>query len=177
MFIKDIFRCTIALAIIALAIVAPLPVFADALNVKTGGWEMTTTTLITGMPAPPETLAKMSPEQRAKVEAMLAARAGKPSTHVSKSCVTKEDLDQDNMIKSDNVDCKKEVISRSATKIVVTETCNAPHASTSNVIIEAKTPENVVANMDMTQPGASGKIHVDVDGRWLGPSCTGIGEQ
>jgi hypothetical protein len=28
--------------------------------------------------------------------------------------------------------------------------------------------------MDMTQTGASGKIHVDVDGRWLGASCAGI---
>lgn len=171
MFTKDIFRCAIALAI-----VAPSHVFADALNVKTGAWEMTTTTLITGMPVPAEALAKMTPEQRARMEAMLAARAGKPSTHVSKSCVTKEDLDQDSMIKSDNVDCKKDIISRSTTKIVVTETCNAPHASTSNVTISAETPENVVANMDMMQAGASGKIHVDVDGRWLGSSCAGIDE-
>ncbi len=171
MFTKDIFRCALALAI-----VVPLHGFADALNVKTGAWEMTTTTLITGMPMPAEALAEMTPEQRARIEAMMAARAGKPSKHVSKSCVTKEDLDQDSMIKSDNVDCKKDVISRSTTKIVVTETCDAPHASTSNVIIEARTPENVVASMDMTQPGASGKIHVDVDGRWLGASCAGIGE-
>lgn len=172
MFAKIFCQCAACLVF-----VVACPVFADALDVKTGGWEMTTTTLITGMPASPEALAKMSPEQRARVEAMLAARAGKPSIHVSRSCVTKEDLDQDNIIKSDHVDCKKEVLSRSATKIVVTETCSPPHASTSNVIIEARTPENVVATMDMTQPGASGKIHVDVDGRWLGPSCTGIGDR
>jgi hypothetical protein len=161
---------------VSLVFVAACPVFADALNVKTGAWEMTTTTLITGMPMPAEALAKMTPEQRTRMEAMIATRAGKPSKHVSKSCVTKEDLDQDSMIKSDNVDCKKEVISRSTTKIVVTETCEAPNASTSNVIIEAKTPENVVANMDMTQPGASGKIQVNIDGRWLDASCAGIGE-
>lgn len=165
----SVYRC--AAALVALAI---LPASAETLNVKTGAWEMTTTTLITGMPASPDALAQMPPEQRAKVEAALAARAGKPSVHVSKSCVTREDLEQDNMIKSDDPACRKEVLSRSAAKLVVTETCSAPHASTSNVIIEAKTPENVVANMDMTQTGASGKIHVDVDGRWLGASCAGI---
>lgn len=171
MFARMVLQCAVSLVF-----VAACPVFADVLNVKTGAWEMTTTTLITGMPIPAESLAKMTPEQRTRMEAMIADRAGKPSKHVSKSCVTQEDLDQDSMIKSDNVDCKKEVISRSTTKIVVTETCDAPNASTSNVIIEAKTPENVVANMDMTQPGASGKIQVNIDGRWLGASCSGIGE-
>lgn len=50
---------------------------ADAFNAKPGTWEMTITTLTTGMPAPPDMLAQMSPEQRAKIEAMMQARAGR----------------------------------------------------------------------------------------------------
>ena len=42
------------------------------LNIKEGLWEMTVTHSMTGMPAiPPETLAKMPPEQRARIEAAM----------------------------------------------------------------------------------------------------------
>jgi hypothetical protein len=151
--------------------------FADSLNAKTGAWEITTTTLTTGMPVPAEALAKMPPGQRANIEKTMQARAGKPSTHMRKSCVTKKELDEDRVIKSDDEgQCKKKIISKSASKIVFEQTCAAPHASTSNVTIEAKTPESIVASMDMVRGGASGKIHADIKGRWLSTSCAGIKE-
>lgn len=172
MFIRSLLRCAVACAV-----ASPLYALADSLNAKAGAWEMTMTTLTTGMPAPAEALAKMPPEQRAKIEQAMQARAGKPSTHVTKSCVTKEDLDQDRVIKSDDEDqCTRKIISKSANKIVFEQTCAAPHASTSSVTVEAKTPESIVASMDMVQGGASGKIHVDIKGRWLGASCAGIEE-
>jgi hypothetical protein len=43
--------------------------------------------------------------------------------------------------------------------------------------IEAKTSENLVASIDMAQGGASGKVHVDMKGHWLGASCAGIKEK
>jgi hypothetical protein len=170
MFVKNLLRCAIAFAV-----ATPLYVLADSLNAKTGAWEMTTTTLTTGMPAPAAALAKMPSEQRAKIEKMMQSRAGKPSTHVMKSCVTQKKLDQDRIIKSDDEgQCKKKIISKSANKIVFEQTCAAPRASTSTVMIEAKTPESIVASMDMVQGGASGKVHVDIKGRWLGANCAGI---
>ena len=42
-------------------------------------------------------------------------------------------------------------------------------------IIEAKTPDSIVAVVDTAQ-GSGGKIHVDIKGRWLGASCAGIEE-
>jgi hypothetical protein len=61
----------------------------QAMDVKTGQWETTMTGQITGMPAvPPEALAQMTPEQRAKVEAAMGGRGAKPT--VSTSCRTKE---------------------------------------------------------------------------------------
>src|SRR5579863_8764845 len=75
------------------------------LDVKTGEWEYTVTTQMTGLPQsaqhqmpsiPPEQLAKMPLEQRARVEAALkqagAMASGKPTTTTSKSCIRKEDL-------------------------------------------------------------------------------------
>ena len=170
MFTRSVLRCAVAIAV-----ATPMCALADSLNVKTGAWEMTTTTLMTGMPAPAEALAKMPPEQRAKFEKAMQARADKPSTHLTKSCVTEVDLDQDRMISSDDeAQCTRKFISKSATKIAYEQTCEAPHASTSTVMIEAKTPESLVVSMDMVQGGASGKVHVDIKGRWLGASCAGI---
>jgi hypothetical protein len=57
------------------------------LDVKQGLWEVSTTHSMKGMPTaqmgniPPDVLAKMSPDQRAKIEAMMS---GKPSTDVRK---------------------------------------------------------------------------------------------
>lgn len=170
MSVINLVRC-----IVALAVATPLYALADSFNAKAGAWEMTTTTLTEGVPVPADALAKMPPEQRAKIEKAMNARAGKPATHVTKSCVTKADLDQDRVIKSDDEgQCKKKIISKSANKVVFEQTCAAPRASTSKVMFEARTPESIVASIDMVHAGAGGKVHVDIKGRWLGSSCTGI---
>lgn len=167
---KNLFRC-----VLAVVAITPFYCFADAFNVKTGAWEMTTTTVTSGTMMPPDVLAKMPPEQRAKMEATMNARAGKPTPHVMKSCVTQKDLDEDRMTKSDDdAACTKKIISKSAIKVVMERTCAAPKPSKMTLTQEAKTPESVVVSMDMVQ-GASGmKVHVDMIGRWLGASCDGI---
>ncbi|MGB9149878.1 MAG: DUF3617 domain-containing protein [Burkholderiales bacterium] len=167
---KNLFRC-------AVAVVLAVPFYssADSFKVKPGAWEMTTTTVTSGSMMPPDVLAKMPPEQRAKMEATMNARAGKPTSHVTKSCVTQKDLDEDRMTKSDDdQSCTKKIISKSATKLVMERTCAAPKPSKMTLTQEAKTPESVVVSMDMVQGASGGKVHVNMVGRWLGASCKGI---
>lgn len=78
-------------------------------------------TLIAGNPIPPEALASMPPEKRAKVEEAMKARAGRPITITQKTCVSQKDLDQDRIIKSEAEDskCRRKVLSKSATKLVM----------------------------------------------------------
>src|SRR5580765_3956296 len=66
------------------------------LNVKPGLWETTTTHKTSGAPPiPPETLAKLSREQRARLEdRMNANSAGSTNTVTDKHCVTKEDVEK-----------------------------------------------------------------------------------
>lgn len=169
MFIRNLLRCAIAFAV-----ATPLYALAASFNAKPGAWEITTTTVTKGMTIPADALANMPPAQRAKIEKSMQARSGKPSMHVNKSCVTQKKLDQDSMIASDDDDhCKKKIISKSASKIVMESTCPAPQAYTSKWTIEAKTPESLAANGDIVQQ-TGGKIHVDIKGRWLGASCAGI---
>ena len=170
MFARNLLRCALVFTVMT-----PWYAIADSLNAKVGAWEMTMTTLTTGMLVPAEAMASMAPEQRAKIEKAMQARAGKPSTQVTKSCITKEDLERDQLIKSDDEGkCTKRIVSKSANKILFEQTCAAPHVSTTTVMIEAKTPESLVASMDMVQGNAGGKIHVDINGRWLGASCGDI---
>ena len=162
---------------VVLTVALPLYGFADSFNVKTGAWEMTTTTVSTGNLMPPEMLARMSPEQRARMEQAMQAHSGKPTTRVDKDCVTKEDLDQDRLFKSDNDSaCTRKIVQKSATRVVLEQTCGAPRASTATVTIETQTPESVTTAVDIAMAGGSGKMHMQGHGRWLGASCAGIKE-
>jgi hypothetical protein len=96
---------------------------AESLNVKPGAWEMTVTTVASGMKLSPEMAAKMPPPQRAQMEQMLRAREGKPHTTTLQTCLTKEDVSQDRIIKDmededddGEVHCRVKVISKSSSK-------------------------------------------------------------
>ena len=155
---------------------------AESLNVKPGAWELTVTTIASGMKLSPEMAANMTPAQRIQMEQMMKARDGKPHTMTVPSCVTKEDVSQDRIIKEmeDEDDdaagqCKAKVISKSSSKLVIDQICPGPPASTGHLTIEAKTPESLVATGDRNLKG-SGKTHMDIKGKWLRASCEGIEE-
>ena len=168
--VKVILRC-----VIAFAVAAPLYALAASLNAKPGAWEITTTTLTQGMLIPADVLANMPPEQRDKIEKTMQARAGQPVTHVRQNCITQQNLDEDIFVTSDGGrgQCEKKVITKSANKLVLERICPAPQNLTMKLSIEARTPESLVATTDLAQTGG-GKIHMDIKGRWLGASCSGI---
>jgi hypothetical protein len=153
---------------------------AESLNVKPGAWEMTVTTVASGMKLSPEMVAKMTPPQRAQMEQMLRAREGKPHTTTLQTCLTKEDVSQDRIIKDmededddGEVHCRVKVISKSSSKLIVDKMCPGPPPSTTHFTIEAKTTDSIVAAGDRDQQG-SGKSHMEIKGRWIGASCEGI---
>ena len=155
---------------------------AESFNVKPGAWEMTVTTVTSGMKLSPDMAAKMTPQQRAQMEQMMKAREGKPHTMTAPSCITKEDVAHDRIIKEmededddGEVKCKVKVISKSSSKLVVDTVCPGPSPSTTHLTIEAKTTDSIVATGDRDQKG-SGKVHMDIKGKWLGASCEGIEE-
>lgn len=155
---------------------------AESLDVRPGAWEIMVTTVATGMKLSPEMAAKMTPLQRAHMEQMMKAREGKPHTTTLQSCMTKEDVAQDRIIKEmedededSQVHCKVSVISKSSSKLVIDKLCPGPSPSTTHFTIEAKTTDSIVAIGDRDQQG-SGKSHMDIKGRWTGAGCEGIEE-
>ena len=89
------------------------------LNLKEGLWEVTSTHSMTGMPGiPPETLAKMPPEQRARMEAAMKQRGmGGPKTDVRKHCITKEKLEKQSAFDENRKDCTRTIVSSTGSKL------------------------------------------------------------
>ena len=144
-----------------------LPAAAQSFNVKPGAWEMTTT--MSGNMIPPEALSKMPPERRAMIEKRMEGGNGQ----TRKSCIRKEDLDQDRFMRSENAECTVKTVSRSATKLVMATTCTGERASTGTMTFESKTPESVVGSIDQDR-GNGSRFHIGIVGKWLGAGCEGI---
>lgn len=155
---------------------------AESLNVKPGAWELTVTTVTSGMKLSPEMSANMTPAQRAQMERMMKAREGKPHTMTAPSCITKEDISYDRIIKEMEdededaaVKCKIKVISKSSSKLVLDQLCPGPPASTTHFTIDAKTPESFTAVGEREQH-KSGKAHMEIKGKWVGAGCEDIND-
>jgi hypothetical protein len=141
------------------------------LNVKTGLWEATRITRIEGNTIPKAALAEMPPEQRAKIEkAMTARAAAKPVPKTSTSCLTEKERNDGGFGETDT-DCKKTVVSATATHWESTLTCNRDGTTqTGHMTLDAPSPDRVVGKMELST-GEGGKITMDFTGKWVGASC------
>jgi len=146
------------------------------LNVKEGLWEVTVTHSMTGMPAtgniPPDALAKMPPEQRARVEAMMK---GGPSTDVRRECVTKEKLEKHSAFSANREDCTRTVVSSTGRKLEMKVHCEEKQSSTDGqFVIETidsvtvKGTNHVVSN---TSSGHTMTMDFTFSSKYLGPDC------
>ena len=145
------------------------------LNVKEGLWEVTSTHSMTGMPAmpniPPEALAKMPPEQRARVEAMMKGGA---STDVRKECVTKEKLEKRSAFSDNRGDCTRTVVHSTGSKLELKFHCEERQASTDGtLVLEALGSDNVKGTMHSVTNTHGQTMNMDFtfSSKYLGPAC------
>ena len=154
------------------------------LNVKTGLWQVSTTTTMSGLPEiPPDMQARldqMTPEQRAKIEAMMKSRlGGTPQTSSYKKCVTKEELENNPWNKPDEK-CDWAVVNSTGSDMEVkTNSCTAGKnvgmmQTNVDLKIHVVDSENVQATMQLTSTGNNGTTMVGngtYTGKWLGATC------
>ncbi len=145
------------------------------LNVKEGLWEVTVTHSMSGMPAtpniPPDALAKMPPEQRARVEAMMK---GGPSTDVRKECITKEKLEKHSAFSNNRGDCTRTVVNSTGSKLEVKLHCEEKQTSSDGtLLVEAIGSENVKGTMHLVTNSNGRTMNMDftISSKYLGPSC------
>jgi Protein of unknown function (DUF3617) len=139
------------------------------LGVKPGLWETTTVTDRGGMmpTLSPETLAKMPPEARARIEGM-----SKPITDVRKSCRTDKDLRP--FTDDSNKSCKYTVLTSTSSKQEIRMDCTMQgNTTTGTTTIEAKNSEHVAGTviMKMNVSGRNADMKITIDSKWMGSSC------
>ena len=148
------------------------------LDLKAGLWETTLTVRTSGLPPmPPDVLAKLTPEQRARIEAKAKARAAEgPTTTVKRSCLDEKDATQPFalLLGSDQRGCKQTLTGQSGNRREIRVECKKDSVtSTGTIQMEEISPENlkVTSQWSTTDGARTLKISSTATARWLGPIC------
>ncbi len=146
-----------------------------ALKINLGAWELSTNLDVAS--ASVDT-SKMTPEQKARVEAMMRARANGGAI-TRKSCVTQEDYNKGNFLDEDpaGMKCTRTITTNTATVFEATRTCTGDNGSRSeHVRIEATSPASLTMKSTVagTRGGRPINANVVMNAKWLGADCTGI---
>jgi hypothetical protein len=153
------------------------------LNIKTGLWQDTLTTTMSGSLAlPPGKTANLTPEQRAQFEAAMkqyvAGHQGRATTH--KSCLTRKELNENPIAGETKAEggtkCKAKLIRSTSSDAEVEETCTDEEeggTSVVHMIIHAVDQEHVTGkgHVTTTMGGHTMKSDVQYKSQWLQTSC------
>ena len=146
------------------------------LNVRVGLWEVTTTVASNGqMPIPADLLARLTPEQRARMEERLKANSsGKTRTTTHKNCLTKEKLDRGETFSEERKTCTETLVTSTSSTVEVRVVCeNQGVKSNGTLHIDALNPENVKGSMHMVASGGDHSMNMSstFTGKWIASSC------
>jgi hypothetical protein len=166
---------------LAITLLLPLACFAaddfTPLDVKPGLWETTVSTQAKGIPpAPPDVMARLTPEQRAQAEAAAKARGGVgQQTRLIKACLTADDLKKPFTLNDDaHAACQRTVISSSAKNEDVHFECiKGQVRSIGDIHVEAVSPESTKGSSQYKSGDGTRATDAKVTftGRWIGADC------
>lgn len=172
--------------VFALTLLACLSATAHAQKMAPGLWEQTMTMktqsgqMEAGMAKMKEELARMPPEQRKQMEAMMAQRgmgmaggkAGANATTV-RVCITPEQAARDEVAQQHEGNCKQVSKERSGNTMKVKFACTGAHASTGEgeyTFISDKVHKGHTV-VDTTVQGKPERMEMEHSGRWISADC------
>ena len=146
------------------------------LDVKLGLWEVTSTLQTTGMPpVPPDAMAKMTPEQRARIEQMMKpGTSGTPKTVTQKSCLTREKMNKLQMFGEERGSCKRTVVNSSSSKLELELQCTTERMKTNETLrMEAVNSQAVKGSAQIVSTSADRTMNMNSNftAKWVGPNC------
>jgi hypothetical protein len=159
-------------AVLTLLLATPPTQAAEPMDLRLGLWETTVTTNMSGSPMPEAALKQMSPEQRARLEAMMKSREAQgPKSHTTRSCLTKEKLNRpfEKQGETGNNKCTNTVVKATRTVQEYKIQCTGPDAHSGVMHMEAQSPERFRSTVKMSSPRST--INVELNGRWVGADC------
>jgi hypothetical protein len=146
-------------------------------NAKPGLWESTVTRQMAGAPVSPVAdTSKLTPEQRARLEQMMAMRgATAPTTSVVRYCVTPESAQRWESFAQDNSadgKCERTVQDESAGSLKMSIVC-AGGQRQGTIAFTATDANRIRGTINWVQHQAGGDrtTTVDIDSRWLSADC------
>ena len=166
----------LAVLAVALSVSGLAAVKSQPLNIRLGLWEVSTTmTSQGGMPIPAELLARMTPEQRARMEErMKAGSAGKTKTTTRKECMTKEKQEKNEAFTAENEKvCTVAVLTSNSSKLEMKRTCNGEGIKSEGTIqVEVLSPESVEGKTHIVMTGSNTmSINGNFTGKWIATAC------
>ena len=147
------------------------------LNVKTGRWQ-TTVQINSGgsLALPSDQMAKLTPEQRARVEsAMKQASRPKTTTRTKQDCLTQDELNKGTPFKSDDKRCTQKVLNSSSSRLNVEQDCAEDSMRTKTIMsLEAISPEAVkgTGTVTATSEGHNFTSNISFASQWSSGSCS-----
>jgi len=148
-------------------------------NVKPGLWQVTMTGSANGAPPiPADTLARLTPEQRARLEAAMQAamaRSGAPRTF--QSCITEKEIERGlDFTDPQQKSCRQTVVTRTATVMEVHVECTGKETMTGTFRYQASSPESVNGSSEMVFSDGTKTMTAkhSMQGKWLGADCGAV---
>jgi len=143
-----------------------------ALNVRLGLWETTSTTNVGGhMPA--VDTSKLTPEQKARMDAMMKQMMGS-HTNTTRSCLTRERLERGTLTDEQNQPgCKTTITKNTSTTLEANEVCTGENARTIQLHFDAPSPTNVTGTFKSSGGARGQMMTVDgtITGHWVSADC------
>ncbi len=168
---RYVLASTLAGGLTAVALAqAKLP--PPAMDVKMGLWEMTTTMDVGNAMASMMDTSKMTPEQKARMEAMMKQMAG-PHTSTNKRCLTKEEMSKGFAGDEGGETCKDTVVTNTSSVYELRRECTGERAESTVVHFESAGRELVkgTVNSKITKNGQSSTVTGTITGKWLSANC------
>jgi hypothetical protein len=155
---------------------APVP----QLNIKLGLWEIKTQPQVNGeLPTSDESVAKMTPEQRARMQAaMQAMMAHMQQPRTMKECMTAEKRAQGfDTGNDDPTECQQTVGKDTASDFEMTRVCSTAQGNNStDMKFHAVSSDHVIGTVNamMSRGTKSITVNSTMEGRWLGSDCGSV---
>lgn len=150
----------------------------QTLHVKTGLWQVTTTSSDTEqLPIPSALLGKLTPEQRARVEERMNTRSSDaPRVRKRKYCLTKDQLNQGATFGQDRKSCTRTIFAATSDRLEMRIECASQRQqikSAGTLQVEATDPENVKGSIRLTMGGdRPNDLTSMFTARWISQFCS-----
>ena len=159
--------------LLAATMAATLVAQTPALDVKMGLWEISSTTEIGGQ-MPSYDTSKMTPEQKARMDAAMKEMMG-THTNVNKSCMTREKFEKQSFMTTGNEkdNCKQTITANTRSTLDASVVCTGEHPMQGQMHIDALSPTSVKGTVKsaVTDQGRTMTVNATLTGKWLAADC------